>query len=359
MGVRATVLPLMTGIALLTVGCKPKPTQAESVQPVVVTQAERQPLTAPQSYTGVIRARYETDLGFRVGGKVTSRRVEIGQLVAPGQILATLDPEDYELAVRVAEADVAAAEAEAKVAAQEEARAKSLLQSKAISSSEYDSRLSLSEATRERREKAKRSLQLAKNRLEYCTLTADSAGVVCSLMLEAGQVVAEGQSLIRIARLEEKEAIVSIPEHRMNELPDQRAEISLWSGKGQRIPAKLRELSPTADPTTRTYQARFTLLESVPGIELGMTATVHLSSRIEETAVVVPATAILSRGTQPIVWQVDATQGKITPISVVVREYRQDRVVLAEGLRGGETIVRAGVQKLDAAQTVRIVEDRR
>jgi len=343
----------------LGIGCKPKPATIVEVQPVVVVRVQSQPLIERQTYTGVIRARYETDLGFRVGGKVIARRVEIGERVKTGQVLAMLDPEDYDLAVRVAEADLAASEAEAKVAAQEEVRAKSMLTNRAISSSEYDQRLSLSDASRERREKNRRSLQLARNRLGYCTLTANTAGVITSLTVEAGQVVAEGQTLIRIARLDEKEAIVSIPEKRVQSLRSQTATVSLWSSTGDRIPAKLRELAPTADAATRTYQARFTLIDASDRIELGMTATVHLEAVETATAIHVPTTALLSRGESPSVWVVDAKLGTIAAVAVKVREYRPDSVVIASGLSGGELVVRAGVHKLDAGQKVRIVEDRR
>lgn len=177
-----------------------------------------------------------------------------------------------------------------------------------------------------------------------------------AVTVEAGQVVAAGQRVVRVARAGHREAVVSIPEHRLDEAKSGTATVGLWSsGPDRRFPVKLRELSPAADPTTRTYQARFTIADDVPGVELGMTATVHLSTESGSPTFVLPASALVRQGLQGSVWVVGES-GKLVLVLVTVERYGQDEVVISEGLRGGEWVVRAGVNRLHAGLVVRPVE---
>ena len=173
--------------------------------------------------------------------------------------------------------------------------------------------------------------------------------------VEAGQVVTVGQTVARVARLGGREAVVSIPEHRLDVAKTGTAAVSLWSAGSSKYPVKLRELSPVADPTTRTYQARFSIADDVPGVELGMTATVHLTAGSGGPAFVLPASALVRQGSQGSVWVV-GEGGKLTLTPVTVARYGQDEVVISEGLRGGERVVRAGVNRLHAGLVVRPVE---
>ena len=185
---------------------------------------------AEQSYTGVVRARYETDLAFRVGAKIATRHVEVGQHVAAGAVLFRLDPTDYRLAVKAAEADLTAAEAEVVQATAEDARLARL--QGAVSSSELDRARSARDVAVGRRDRAREALTLARNRLLYCELTADADGVVTALPAEAGQVVAEGQVVARLARDGEREAVVSLPEYQVVVARAARATVTLWAGPG-------------------------------------------------------------------------------------------------------------------------------
>lgn len=324
----------------------PAPPRAVRVQEVA-DEVE----AAEQTYTGVIRARYEADLAFRVGAKIASRHVEVGQRVAAGTVLFRLDPTDYRLAVKAAESDLTAAEAEVVQTTAEDARLARL--QGAASSSELDRARSARDVAVGRRDRAKETLTLARNRLAYCELTADADGVVTALPVEAGQVVAEGQVVARLARDGEREAVVSLPENRVEAARSARATVTLWAAPGESYPAALRELSPTADPVTRTYQARFTVRNPGPQVVLGMTATVHLAPTDAAPGYALPLSSLLRTGDRPAVWVVDRRTGALALTPVEVREYRHETVVLSGGVKPGQWVVTAGVQKLDPGLTVR------
>jgi membrane fusion protein, multidrug efflux system len=309
------------------------------------------------SYTGVVRARYESDLAFRVGGKVVSRYVELGQRVRAGQPLFRLDPEDYELALKAAEADLATAEAEVKYATAEDDRLRRLWGRRAASIAEFEKGRADRDVAVGRRDRAVKALALARNRLSYCTLAADADGVVTELPGEAGLVVAEGQPVARLERDGGREAVVSLPENRVEAARSARARVTLWSAPGGSLPAELREVSPAADPVTRTYQARFSLPGAGPGVELGMTATVHLTPAGSAPGFVLPLSSLLRRSDRPAVWVVGRGAGRPTLTPVEVREYRQESVVIAAGVKPGDLVVTSGVQKIDPGMAVRPWEE--
>ncbi|MDB5309591.1 MAG: efflux transporter periplasmic adaptor subunit [Gemmataceae bacterium] len=311
---------------------------------------------AEQTYTGIVRARYETDLAFRVGAKIVSRHVEVGQRVAAGTVLFRLDPTDYRLAVKAAEADLTAAEAEVVQSTAEYDRQQRAHRTGAGSSSDLDRARSALDGAGGRRDRAKEALTLARNRLSYCDLAADADGVIMTLPAEAGQVVAEGQVVARLARDGEREAVVSLPENQAGTAQSARTSVTLWSAPGESYPAVLRELSPTADPVTRTYQARFTVRNPGPKLVLGMTATVHLAPADAAPGYVLPLSSLLRQGDRPAVWVLDRATGGLTLAPVEVREYRHETMVLSGGVKPGQWVVTAGVQKLDPGVTVRAWE---
>lgn len=355
MGVRATLLSVLALVPAVT-GCQRAPAaKPDDVRPVAVLTVTPTEAAATYSYTGVVRARYEADLGFRVSGKVTALFVEVGQRVEAGQAIAALDPADFELAEKAAAAELGVAEADARNAAAELARVEPVAAAGAFSTSERDARRAAADSTRDRVTKAKRELELAHNRRAYCTLAADADGLVTAVPVEAGQVVTAGQTVARVARAGHREAVVSIPEHRLDLAKGGAAAVSLWSAGSANYPVRLRELSPVADPATRTYQARFAIADEVPGVELGMTATVRLTAGSGGPTFVLPASALVRQGTQGSVW-VAGEGGQLTLTPVTVARYGQDEVVISDGLRGGERVVRAGVNRLHAGLAVRPVE---
>ena len=225
---------------------------------------------------GTIRARTETDLGFRVGGKLLTRPAEVGAEVAAGDVVATLDDTDLRLQLEAAEAARSAARIALDKGEIDLARVTTLEQKGWATDQATDARTVDVEELRARLLQAERSVELAENALSYATLRADAAGVVTETYAEAGQVLELGQPVVRIARAGDREAVVSVPEALVGAIRSAGAEVELWSEPGRRYPVELRELSPVADPATRTYEARFTLPAGARPA-LGMSATVTLA----------------------------------------------------------------------------------
>ncbi|AMV25241.1 Macrolide export protein MacA [Gemmata sp. SH-PL17] len=331
----------------------PPPAPAPLPRAARVQEVTTDASASVHTYTGIVRARYETDLAFRVGAKIVSRHVEVGQRVAAGTLLFRLDATDYRLAVKAAEADLTAAEAEVAQSVAEHNRQLQTYQSGVGSTNDLDRARAAKDVAAGRRDRAKENLGIARNRLAYCELTADADGVLTALPAEAGQVVAEGQVVARLARDGEREAVVSLPENQAIGARTARATVALWSAPGESYQATLRELSPAADPVTRTYQARFTIRDPGAKVTLGMTATVHLSPVGATAGYSLPLSALHRAGDRPGVWIVERSTGRLTLVPVDVREYRHETVILSGGVKPGQLVVTAGVQKLDPGVTVR------
>lgn len=357
MGVRGSLLPVASVMLLILGGCSPPVETAGPVEiPVYVIRPQLNTNTHSRTYTGVIRPRYEAELAFRVPGKILARLVEVGDRIQAGQVVARLDVTDYKLAAEAAASELAAARANARRAAADAERVAQLRGTSAISKQEWDAAKATADATAETVAMAERNLELANNRMAYCELRADHDGVVMSLAAEAGQVVTEGQAVVRVARTGEKEAVIGVPEHQLSELRECKACVRLWSQGDREYTAELREVSPTADPQSRTYEARFRIPANGESIELGMTATVVLSRPQEVPTFTLPPTAILGQQSSAQVWVVDPKSSQLTLMPVKVQEFRSDAVVV-QGLTGDELVVRAGGHKLDAGLRVRIREE--
>jgi RND family efflux transporter MFP subunit len=207
---------------------------------------------------------------------------------------------------------------------------------------------------RARLNRAERSVDLTKNSLSYATLEADARGVVTATLVEPGQVVASGQTAIRVARFAEKEAVVAVPETLLGRAKDGVASVSLWSEPNKKYAARLREVAPSADPATRTYLAKFSLPGADDHVSLGMTATLTLADPATERVARLPLSALFSEGGGPSFYVVDAA-GEVALKPVTVKSYESGDVVISGGVSEGDKVVTLGVQKLDPAQKVRIV----
>lgn len=303
---------------------------------------------------GTVVPRIESTLGFRVAGKIIQRSVDVGAVVKPGDIIAALDPADYQLAVDNARAALASAEADYVRAKADHERYLNLRGSMAFVPQTLDQRQSLASTALARVDQAKSQLASAENNLAYTVLRADAAGVVTAVQAEVGQVMAQGQGVIRLARTEELEILVGVPEHRLKAVREaQGASFELWSDPGRRHAAKLRELSPSADPVTRTYAARFSVLEPPQFIGLGMTATLGFERPDRTPVAEVPLSAIFQRGTQPAVWVVDRDTGTVELRPVTIARWRDDTAAILSGVKEGELIATAGVHKLETGQKVK------
>lgn len=303
-------------------------------------------------FTGTLEPRYQSQLGFRVAGKIASRRVEVGDRVRAGDILFRLDPTDYDLQLRVSESELASARSTVAQADAEEKRLRKLRSSASISQSEYDLALASRDVAAAKVESAEKRLELAKNQREYCDLVADADGLIVSISGEAGQVVNIGQSIALVTKGTELEAVVNIPENRVSDIKALSSRIRFWSHPDLEIPSELRELSPIADPISRMYAAKFRLLSDSPLLTIGMTATVHLSA-YEATGFCIPITSITSQGDRASVWKIEES-GKVTACPIEVVQYRDNTVIVRGPLRAGDKIVSAGVQRVDENVSVRI-----
>src|SRR3954454_23972427 len=342
-------------VAFTLVGCNEKSAQkADPGRPVLVVTVHYAPESPSRSFVGTIRPRIATEMGFRVPGKVAKRRVEVGQSVEPGQPLATLDEVDLKLQAEQAQAEFSAATGVLAQAAASEQRAKDLRAKGWTTDAQMDQARAAADEARARLERAERFVDLTRNSLSYATLLADSRGVVTATLIEPGQVVALGQTAIRVARMAEKEAVVAIPETLLGRAKDGAASVTLWSDPDRKYAANLREIAPSADPATRTYLAKFSLLDPDDKVSLGMTATLTLSDAETARVARLPLSALFSQGGAPSLYVVN-NEGEVTLKPVAVKAYESGDVVIAGGVEEGANVVVLGVQKLDPAQKVRVV----
>jgi RND family efflux transporter MFP subunit len=346
---------LLAGAVISLAGCNEKVAEkAAPSRPVLVATVHYEPESPERSFVGTIRPRIETDMGFRVPGKVAKRLVEVGQTVDVGQPLATLDEVDLKLQAEQAEAEFTAATGVLAQAGAAEQRSKDLRAKGWTTDAQLDQSRAAADEARARLNRAERSVELTKNSLSYATLVADTRGVVTATLIDAGQVVASGQTAIRVARFDEKEAVVAIPETLLGRAKDGTATVSLWSEPNKKYAAKLREVAPSADPATRTYLAKFSLPEAGEDVSLGMTATLTLADPATTRVARVPLSALFSEGSGPSLYVVD-DNGEVSLKPVSVKSYETNCVTISGGVDEGAKIVTLGVQKLDPAQKVRVV----
>jgi RND family efflux transporter MFP subunit len=326
-------------------------------RPVQVQRVQFEPDGSSREFVGVVRARYETDLGFRVAGKIISRLVNTGDSMHAGDVIARLDGQDFALQVESAEAELAAATSNLAQAAAEAERYATLKTRGFAAIADFDRKNAARDEAEGRLERARRALDLARNQLSYAELKADADGVITATPAEAGQVVAIGQPVARLARNGEKEAVVALPESWLGEARKAQASVRLWSDPDRRFTARLRELSPQADAATRTYTGRFTIADANETVALGMTATVTLARAADGKIAKLPLAAVLNRGSGPSVYVVDAS-GALELRDVKVAAFTEDAALVTQGIRDGETVVTLGVQKLQAGLKVRTLDAR-
>ncbi|MDP2880553.1 MAG: efflux RND transporter periplasmic adaptor subunit [Azonexus sp.] len=339
---------LMTAAAAL-VGCQAGDTPPPAPRVVLVQAAASAPLTGAV-YTGDIRARHEVDLAFRVGGKIAARLVDAGAEIKAGQPLARLDPADLELAAAAARAQLAAAESEHTTARAERERYAGLVAKKFVSQAAFDAKDNAYSSAHARLEQARAQSRISGNQSSYGTLSSEFPAIVTTVLADAGQVVSAGQAVLRVARPEEKEVAIAIPESRLAELKAAKnLAVSLWADPKMTLRGELRELSPAADPATRTYAARIRINNPPPEVRLGMTARVALDGAAE-SALLAPLSAVIDVGQGPLVRVVK--DGKVATRPVQVARFREDGVELSGGLAAGELVVISGAGKLVDGQEV-------
>lgn len=327
-------------------------------RPVMVQTVRFSSASQPRLLVGIVRARIEGDIGFRVAGKIESRAVQVGERVKTGALIATLDATDLILQRESAVAELAAAISSERQAQAELARITDLRARGWSTDQALDRQKAATDEALGRRERAERNVAIATNAQSYTELRAVHDGVITNLFIEAGQVVAAGQAVVRIARDGDREAQIAVPEHELELARSARAEVALWSAPDRHMPARLREISPTADAATRTFQARFLVNGLAPDAPLGQTVTLKLSTGDTDKVARVPLSAILNEGGGTEVYVVDAS-GELKRRAVRVTAFDAREAMVASGLNEGERIVTMGVHKLRAGQKVRTVADQR
>jgi RND family efflux transporter MFP subunit len=344
------------GAALLLGACSAETAPAPKTErPVQVQRVTFETNDTAREFVGVVRARHETDLAFRVAGKIVTRVVNVGDHVRAGAIIAQLDPEDLRLQVESAEAELAAATSNLAQAAADLKRYTTLKERGFAAIADFDRRQAANDEAEGRVARAKRALELARNQLGYADLKADADGVITATSAEPGQVMAVGQPVAKLAHRGEKEAVIALPENWFGEARHAKATVRLWSDRERSFTARLRELSPQADPATRTYAARFAIVDADDMVAFGMTATVTLSRAGEAPLARLPLSAVLNRGTGPSVYVVDDTSA-LTLQPVTVAAFTESAALVSGGVNEGDRVVTLGVQKLQAGLKVRTVE---
>jgi RND family efflux transporter MFP subunit len=313
-----------------------------------------------RAFTSVVRARVETELGFRTGGKVVERLIEVGDQVKAGQTLARLDATDYQLAVSAAADQVKAASVDAQQAAADEARLRRLLADGSVGAAEHERQKARADAAAARLDQARRQFDLARNREGYATLVAPYAGVVTALRFERGQVVTEGQPVLSLARDGEREIVADLPEEWVGRVRTLAAAATPWHDATSPMRLVLREVSPLASAQGRTFRVRYAAAPQsraqVAALPLGSTMQLNLSGPpVEPAATVLPVTALVKASGSAGVWMLDAKGSGLVfkPVQVVGTD---DAWVQVTGLAVGSQVVSIGAQKLDAGITVRAVE---
>lgn len=308
-------------------------------------------------YTGVIHARTESDLGFRVPGKILERLVKAGDHVKRGQALMRLDPSDLRLAANSAQAAVEAARAQNKRALADELRQRGLVAIKAVSVQEYEQAKSAADATTAQLNSAIAYSRQLENQASYAVLRADADGIVMETLADVGQVVGPGNVVARLAHDGAREAVINLPEGN-EKAAKSTATASLYADSGRSFPAKLRELSAMADPLTRTYQARYMLGGVGENAPLGATVTVHLYGDSASGAAQqyeIPVGALYDGGAGTSVWVINPTTSTLSRRPVEVAKLGSETALVSKGIKPGELILALGAHLVKEGERVKIL----
>ena len=347
------LMPLLT-LALLA-ACTGGDAAPEQVRPVLV--ARPQPATAATTaFAGDVRAREESALSFRVGGKLVERSVDVGDRVRAGDVLARLDPGDLQAQSRAAQAQLAAAEAELGRARADQARYAQLGEGQLVSRSTIDAQNAAAMAAQGQVNAARANLDVARNQAAYTRLTAPADGVIAARQAEAGQVVAAGQAVFTLAADGPREVLFAVPEGAIEEINvGDPVQVSLWSDEARRLPGRIREIAPAADPASRTFAARATVDAPPEALALGQSARVVLAGA-GNGRLSVPLSALVREGGTASVFVVDAKDATLQLRPVRIGPYGADRVVVTDGLAATDWVVTAGGHLLRAGQKVAPVD---
>jgi membrane fusion protein, multidrug efflux system len=356
-------LSLLLPMALALGGCKDEvKVEPEAVRPVKVAVVGEAVRGRTLTYSGVVRPRIESGIGFRVPGKIIERLVNAGDRVEVDQVIARLDDTDLRLAENSARASVESARSRRDVTRDNFERAKVLLPKGFMTQADYDTRRNAFDAALSALDAAEAQLRLAENAVDYATLKADKAGIVTAVMAEPGQVMnslTAGQPVIMLAHTDETEIAVAIPEQDAGSLmTGQPATVTLWAGTHTRVEGRIREIAGQADPASRTYAVRITVTDPPPVMRLGMTATIALHIDDVPAAITVPVAALVENSGTTAVFVVDQAASAVRRTAIAVEGVSADGVHVESGLHTGDMVVTAGAQFLRDGMRVRLPGER-
>jgi RND family efflux transporter MFP subunit len=342
---------------VLLAACHGKHETSEDIRPVRTQVVGSGQYSDALTYTGEIRARHESDLGFQVAGKVIARPAEVGAAVKAGTILAQLDPTDEKVALDSAQSAVNAAQAELARASSEEASYRHLLERGLTTRTQYIAQQTASKTAQSRLQEASSDLDLRRRQLNYTTLHADRDGVITKVSADVGAVLSQGQAVATLAQPSELDVVFDAADSQVDAVRNAKTvSAALLSARDKPLTAVVREIAPSADPVTRTYRVKCTLPAPPPGWRLGLNAVVTLPAGQAVQGIRIPATALYEKDRKSAVWIVKSDQTiELRPI--VVARYDTESVEVSSGLKSGERIVTAGVHKLLAGQKVILLPD--
>ncbi|MFN5097326.1 efflux RND transporter periplasmic adaptor subunit [Limnohabitans sp.] len=345
----------IVGSALLLVACSRPEVAQEPVRSVKLITVSAQSLNVQGEYAAEVRARVESRLGFRVGGKLVQRQAEVGQVVQAGQLLALIDAQDYQLAAQAAQAQVGAAQSQRDVAQAEFKRFEALKNQNFISGAELDRRATALQAAQAQLVQAQSQAQAQANQAAYTRLTATASGVVTAVEAEVGQVLAAGQPVLRLAHEGPRDVVFSVSESTRMALKLGQTLRATLTSTGQSVSGKVRELGASADPVTRTYGIKLALDAAV---RWPLGATVNVSAAdlpgSQSGVIQLPTSALKEEAGQTVVWVLDEASMTVNTQAVLVGAVDGQQVSITSGLKTGQKVVSAGVHVLSPGQKVTV-----
>ncbi len=345
-------------IALLTAAtlaaCSKPAEKTEDIRPVRAIVLSSSDVDVNAEFSGEVRARVESRLGFRVAGKIVSRKVDVGALVKRGQVLMQLDPQDLQLSQAQALAALRSAETSRDLAKAELKRYQELRSKNFVSQAVLDEKESTFKSAQSNVDASQAAYRGQSNQAGYASLVSDVDGVVTLVSAEVGQVVQPGTEVVRVAKSGEKEIVIGLPEDKVETLRKiSDVHVRLWADPTKSIVGKIREISPVADPSTRTYTAKVSIPDSLTEAKLGMTAVVQFASKTDTPQIKVPLTALFNEKSVTSVWVVEGGVVKLVPVTIA--GVAGNDLVLGSGVKSGQTVVTAGVNLLKPGQKVKIL----
>jgi len=350
---------LVLGLFMIVAGCGKKDEIAQT-EPLVQTQKiSVDSSTNMSTYAGNVRGRYEKEMSFQVTGKVLTRKVQVGDKVHAGELLMVIDPKDIVQQVNQNTAKVNSAHAQLVLAQANLQRYQALYEQAAVSASTIDQYQANYDAAVAAYQEAVAASEQGKNSLSYTELRADSDSVVSAINVEAGQVVSAGQTVLTLVETSDLEVEINVPENRLKYMRiGTPVNVSFWALDKTQVNGSVREISPMADATARTYKIRISIPQIPDGLQLGMTASVNTTDEgttTNEISTMVPMTAIYQTGDKPSVWVVN--DDHTVSLKMVEAENLGENQVKVKGLSIGDVIVTAGVNKLQDGEKVKVFED--